>query len=99
MNYTTTKGAALYVYDTLKKVDPEGEILEVEKIEELIKDDILDKLEIEMDPKDLEILEKGNEEEGFFDAYLEEKYGEYQDMLTDTVNDMISGYILEEETK
>lgn len=90
MNYTTTKEAAAYVYDTLKKVDPEGEILEVEKIEELIKDDIIDKLEIEMEPKDLEILEKGRDEEGFFDLYLEEKYGEYQDMLTDTVNDMIS---------
>jgi len=99
MTYTTTKEAALYVYDTLKKVDPEGEILEVEKIEELIKDDILDKLEIEMEPKDLEILEKGRDEEGFFDLYLEEKYGEYQDMLTDTVNDMISWYILEEGEK
>lgn len=96
MNYTTTKEAAAYVYETLKKVDPEGEILKIGKIEELIKDDILDKLEIEMEPSDLEILEKGKNEEGFFDTYIEEKYGEYQDMLTDTVNDMISGYILEE---
>ena len=52
MNYKTAKEAALYIYDTLKKTDPEGEILEPEKIEELIKDDILDKLEIEI--KELE---------------------------------------------
>lgn len=97
MNYKTAREAAKYVYDTLKKVDPEGEILEVEKIEELIKDDILDKLEIEMDPEDVVILEKNKDEEEFFDLYLEEKYGEYQDMLTDTVNDMLSGYILETE--
>lgn len=97
MNYTTTKEAAAYVYDTLKKVDPAWDILEVEKIEELIKDDILDKLEIEMDPEDIAILEKNKDEEGFFDLYIEEKYGDYQDMLTDTVNDMLSGYILETE--
>ncbi len=97
MDYKTTKEAAKYVYDTLKKVDPEGEILEVEKIEELIKDDIIDRLEIEMDPEDIAILEKNRDEEDFFDAYITEKYGEYEDMLTDTVNDMISGYILEEE--
>ncbi len=99
MNYKTAKEAALYIYDTLKKTDPEGEILEPEKIEELIKDDILDKLEIEMNPEDLAILEKNKNEEEFFDIYVSEKYGEYQDMLTDTVNDMISGYILEGETE
>lgn len=97
MDYKTTKEAALYVYDTLKKVDPEGEILEQKKIEDLIKDDILDKLEIEMDPEDLAVLEKNKDEEEFFDIYISEKYGDYQDMLTDTVNDMLSGYITETE--
>lgn len=99
MDYKTAKEAALYVYDTLKKIDSEGEILEPEKIEELIKDDILDKLEIEMDAEDLVILEKNKDEEEFFDIYISEKYWEYQDMLTDTVNDMISGYIVEKEEK
>jgi len=97
MDYKTTKEAAAYVYNTLKKVDPEGEILEQEKIEKLIQDDILDKLELEMDSADIIIITKNKDEEGFFDAYISEKYWEYEDMLTDTVNDMLSGYILETE--
>lgn len=96
MSYTTTTQAAQYMYETLQKVDPTAEILDTKTIKEIIEEEILDRLEIEMDESDIITLDKNKSNENFFDTFLSKKYEEYPNILTDVVNDMISDYILDD---
>lgn len=96
MNYQTTIQAAQYIYETIKKVDPDWEILDQKAIKEILQEEILDRLELEMDESDIKVLEDSKADENFFDSYVSKKYDDYEDILTDIVNDLLSEYILDE---
>ena len=96
MNYQTTQEATQYIYETIQKVDPNAEILDKDNIIGILQEEILDKLELEMTPEDIETLDKNKEDENFFDTYLKAKYSDYQNILTDIVNDILGWYILNE---
>lgn len=65
-------------------------------IKEILQEEILDRLELEMDESDINVLEENKTDEGFFDSYIAKKYDDYEDILTDIVNDLLSEYILDE---
>ena len=88
--------AAQYVYETIQKVDPTSEILNQKNIQEIIQEEILDRLELDMEDKDIRALEDNKTDDLFFDSYLSKKYDDYWNILTDIVNDMLSDYILDE---
>lgn len=96
MNYQTTIQAAQYMYETIKKVDPDSEILDQKVIKEILQEEILDRLELEMNESDIKTLEDNKADENFFDSYVSKKYDDYEDILTDIVNDILSEYILDE---
>lgn len=99
MNYQTTTQAAQYMYETIKKVDPDSEILDQKTIKELLQEEILDRLELEMNESDILTLDNNKADESFFDTYLSKKYEDYQDILTDVMNDILSDYILDETSE
>lgn len=96
MNYQTTKQASQYIYETIQKVDPESEILNKTSIQEMLQEEILDRLELEMDELDIKTLDDNRTNEDFFDTYLSKKYEDYTSILTDIVNDILSDYILDD---
>lgn len=96
MNYQTTIQAAQYMYETIKKVDPDSEILDQKVIKEILQEEVLDRLELEMNESDIKTLEDNKADENFFDSYVSKKYDDYEDILTDIVNDILSEYILDE---
>ena len=90
MEYRNSLQAAEYIYNTIKKLDPEEDIVDKEQLLEILQEEILDTYELEMQAQDLDILEKNKNDKEFFDTYLKEKYDDYQDILTDIVNEIIS---------
>lgn len=96
MNYQTTKQAAQYMYETIQKVDPTSEILDQKIIKEILQEEILDRLELELEESDIITLENNKADENFFDIYVAKKYDDYEDILTDVVNDILTDYILDE---
>ncbi|MEI6672266.1 MAG: hypothetical protein WCL02_02660 [bacterium] len=96
MNYQTTTQAAQYMYETIQKVDPTSEILDQKIIKEILQEEILDRLELELEESDIITLENNKADENFFDTYVAKKYDDYEDILTDVVNDILTDYILDE---
>lgn len=96
MNYTTTSQAADYIYDVIEKVDSKADILDKKNIKGVLEEEILDRLEQDMTVEDIDALEKNDADPEFFDKYLSKRFRDYQDILTDIVNDIVSDYILNE---
>ena len=96
MTYSTTTQAAQYMHETLQKIDPNAELLAPTAIKEILEEEILDRLEIEMDESDIITLDNNKSDENFFDTFLSKKYEEYPNILVDVVNDILSDYILDE---
>jgi hypothetical protein len=69
--------AAQYVYETIQKLDPTSEFLDQKNIKEIIQEEILDRLELDMEEKDIKTLEENKADELFFDTYLSKKYDDY----------------------
>lgn len=96
MHYQNTTQAAQYIYDAIKNVDPKEDIIDVDEILEILQEEILDTYELELQPEDLKTLEENSEDKHFFDKYFKEKFDDYHNVLTDIVNEIISGYLLDE---
>lgn len=84
------------MYETIQKIDPTSEVLDQKTIKEILQEEILDRLELELEESDIITLEDNKADENFFDAYISKKYDDYEDILTDIVNDILSEYILDE---
>lgn len=92
-NITTLKKATDYVYNELKKVNPD---VEKDDVYDTIMDEILESVEYALTDEDVRFLEENEENLTAIDEYLQSRIPDYKDLLSDIVADMVSDEFLDE---
>jgi len=91
---TNMQQATEYVYNQLKKINPD---IEKDDVYDTIMDEVLESAEYIMTDEDVRFLEDNEKDTTAIDEYLQSKIPDYKDLLTDIVVDMISDEDILEE--
>ena len=84
---TNMQQATEYVYNQLKKINPD---IEKDDVYDTIMDEVLESAEYIMTEEDVRFLEDNEKDTIAIDEYLQSKIPDYKELLTDIVVDMIS---------
>ena len=90
---TNMQQATEYVYNQLKKINPD---IEKDDVYDTIMDEVLESAEYIMTEEDVRFLEDNEKDTIAIDEYLQSKIPDYKELLTDIVVDMISDEIMKE---
>jgi len=79
--------ATKYIHNIIKEMNPEVQEAE---IYETILEEVLETADVELSEHDIEVLDEHNADLEFIDKFLQKKVPDYQELLTEIVEDMIS---------
>ena len=79
--------ATKYIHAIIKEMNPE---IQEEEIYETILEEVLESADVELSEHDIEVLDEHNADLVFIDKFLQKKVPDYQELLTEIVEDMIN---------
>ena len=93
-NIKNIQQATEYVYKQLKELNPD---VEKDDVYDTIMDELLESVEYTLTDEDTKFLEDNEKNTTAIDEYLQRKFPDYQELLSDIVVDMVSEETLELE--
>jgi len=79
--------ATKYIHAIIKEMNPE---IQEEEIYETILEEVLESADVDLSEHDIEVLDEHNADLEFIDKFLQKKVPDYQELLTEIVEDMIN---------
>jgi hypothetical protein len=79
--------ATKYIHTIIKEMNPE---IQEEEIYETILEEVLESADVDLSEHDIEVLDEHNADLEFIDKFLQKKVPDYQELLTEIVEDMIN---------